>query len=358
MFVNEDCAGALAASREPRCIHAAMSYRPSNYHSTDSAEVARTQYTTLPHFCPPLPYESLPPAPPANESTPPPSFESLPPPSYDSLPPPPYDSLSPPSYDSLPPPSYDSISPPPPAYEALPPPPPAYESIPPPPYESLPPPPPPYERLPCSCSSSSTRPTLPPISTLLSSMGSTPSSPPPPPPYTRLPPAAAAAPPPPRFSVFHTRCYSVNNKHDSSRDRHKLYVLTSENNSGIYLHVTGRPRRGLRFKEAPGKLPENTRGLRESTYIGSISAEDLEVLVGLCRQAHLDLLAESSASQRTSPLRGKGLSCRFLVYTSDMPPPPYSKSRLLEPLALASPSQEWVAAVIARALSSGLLQRN
>ncbi|OAA75028.1 hypothetical protein LEL_07016 [Akanthomyces lecanii RCEF 1005] len=319
MFVNEYCTGVLAANGEQRCLRVSTLYRSNNRQSTNSAEVTNIQHNTLRPCCPP------------------------------------------PSYETLPPPAYDSLSPPPPAYEALPPPPPDYESIPPPPYESLPPPPPPYERLPCS-GSSSTRLTLPPISALLSSMGSAASSSPPPP-YTRLPlttttAAAAAAP---RFPIFHTRYYSASDRPDSSQDRHKLYILTGEDNPrarGIYLHITGtRRRRNLCCRETPGDVPENTRGLRESTLLGSVSADDLDELVSLCYQGLPDLLAKSSTSRKRGPLRSKGMSCRFLLYTLEMPPPPYSKNRALEPLASASPSQEWVAAVIALAFSSGLLQR-
>lgn len=348
MSVNHYRSDMSAANGELTCLNVAMLYRPNSHHGTNSAEVAHLQHNTLRPRCPPPSYESLPPSPPA------------------------YESRLPPAYESLPPPSYDLLSPPPPAYEALPPPP--YESMPPPAYETLASPPPPYSRFPSSSSLSSQRPVLPPISALLSSMGCASSSPPPP--YTRLPPtttvaAAAAAP---RFPIFHTRYFSANNEQDSSQDRHKLYILTSSPATeedcssrarGIYLHLTGsrRCRRSsstLCFKESPGNVPESTRGLRESTLLGSISADDLDALVSTCRQAHLELLAKRSASQRKRPpLRSnKAMTCRFLLYTLDAPPPPYSKNHVLEPLALASPSQEWVAAVIALTLSSGLLQRN
>ncbi|KAJ4147349.1 hypothetical protein LMH87_001879 [Akanthomyces muscarius] len=310
MFVNEYCTGVIEANGAPRCLRVAILYRSNNHQSTNSAEVTHIQHNTRRPCCPP------------------------------------------PSYESLPPPAYDSLSPSPPDYE----------SIPPPPYESLPPPPPPYKRLPCS-DSSSTRPTLPPISALLSSMGSA-ASYSPPPPYTRLPlttTTAAATAAAPRFPIFHTRYYSASDRQDSSQDRHKLYILTGEDNPrarGIYLHITGtRRRRNLCCRETPGDVPENTRGLRESTLLGSVSADDLDELVSLCRQGHLDLLAKSSTSRKRGPLRSKGMSCRFLLYTLEMPPPPYSKNRALEPLASASPSQEWVAAVIALVFSSGLLQR-
>lgn len=329
MSVNHYCTEMSAANREPRCLNVAMLYRPSDYQGTNSAEVTHLQHNTLRPRCPPPSYESLPPSPPA--------------------------------YESLPPPSYDSLSPPPPAYEALPPPP--YDSIPPPAYETLAPPPPPYSRF--HSPSPSQRPTLPPISALLSSMGCAFSSPPPPPPYARLPPAATTATAAPRFPVFHTRYYSANNEQDSSQDRHKLYILKSSPRArGIYLHLTGSHRRRsgstLCFKESPGNVPESTRGLRESTLLGSVSADDLNALISTCRQTHLELLAKRSASKRKRPpLRSnKAVTCRFLLYTLDAPPPPYSKNHVLEPLALASPSQEWVAAVIAMALSSGLLQRN
>ncbi|EGX90081.1 hypothetical protein CCM_06501 [Cordyceps militaris CM01] len=239
--------GVLAADVEQKNLHSAMCCRPNN-HTTTGAEFTPNQY-----------------------NTPPPSYESI-----------------------CPPPSYDSLSPPPPSYDSLPPPPPAYELLPPPPpYDSLPPPPPPYSvrassnRTCTTCSSS--RPTLPPVSTLLSSIDAAPSSYSTPPPYTPVPVTTTA----PRFPVFHARYHGTSNYENSCRDRHKLFILTNADAAnprarGIYLAVTGNRRRGLRVRETLGDVPENTRGLRESILLGSIVAEDIDALGNICHHVQLD----------------------------------------------------------------------
>ncbi|TQW01133.1 hypothetical protein IF1G_01064 [Cordyceps javanica] len=290
----------------------------------------------------------------------------------------------PPSYESLYPP-WASIESSPPPYQSLPPPPPAYEPLPsPPPYSSLfippspssppPLPPPPYSARSSSfiCSScSSLRTILPSLSTLLSSVGSGLSSPPPPPPQPPSPPATP--PPTTRFLVYHARYYGTTtaaaaaDHGDSSQDRHTLFILTNPGSQdptarGIHLGMAGghhqrrryRPGRGPQLYETPGDTPENTPRLRESTLLGSVAAGDLGALEGVCRQAHSDAFpvpARGGAARKRQPLERQ--PCRVLLYTVDAPPPPYGNGHAAEPLA--SPSQEWVAAVIMLAQHGGLL---
>ncbi|OAA60115.1 hypothetical protein ISF_06126 [Cordyceps fumosorosea ARSEF 2679] len=266
------------------------------------------------------------------------------PPSYGSLypsPPPPYESLypcAPPAYETLPPPAYETLDSPPPAYDTIYPPPPPYSAR----ARSLP-----------------SRPTLPPLCTILSSMGASPSSPPsPPPPYTSAPTTAA------RFTVYLARYYGAVDHDDSSRDRHALFVLTGAGR-GVYLDATGSRRRGLRVSQTPGDAPRTRSGrLRESRVLGSVAAEDLDALWEVCRRVQQDRFpvaarpatkgGNGAAARTRSSLKSKTTPCRFLLYTIDVPPPPYSDAHGAE--LLASPSQEWVAAVIAQAQSCGLLQ--
>ncbi|KAM3506412.1 hypothetical protein MY11210_007562 [Beauveria gryllotalpidicola] len=260
-----------------------------------------------------------------------------------------------------PPPPYSSLSPPPPAYTPLPPSPPPYSSLPPPPpYDTLFPPPPPYTPRPSrsSSSSSSPRPTLPPIRTLLSCIGRAPSSPP--------VHHAITTDVSPRLPVFHARYYSsaaAHHRKDASQDRHALFVLTSPSTSrGLYLGVAGSRRRGLRFHETPGDAPQNNTtaasSLRVSKFLGSVAAQDVDALGDVCQRIYKDTFPVAVSAGRRKPQPRRSRSCRFLLYTVEAPPPPYSERRAVVAEPLASASHEWAAAVIALAQSDGLLQRN
>ncbi|KAJ6784616.1 hypothetical protein PWT90_10570 [Aphanocladium album] len=201
------------------------------------------------------------------------------------------------------------------------------------------------------------RPSLPPLSTLLSSMGAAPSSPPPP--YSPLPTTPA-----PRFPVYYARYVgSADDKDDTSRDHHKLFILTSladeeGRERGIYIHLTGTRRRGLRVEEKMGDAPERNKALRECTLLGHVSGDDLDALQSICREVHTDRLPATGGSRsqgRRKPVLS--VSCRFVQYTLSAPPPPYNSDDVMAPEPLTSPSQEWVAAVIDLAESRGVLQR-
>ncbi|KAM3523804.1 hypothetical protein MY4038_008016 [Beauveria bassiana] len=267
-----------------------------------------------------------------------------------------------------PPPPYSSLSPPPPAYTPLPPSPPPYSSLPsPPPYDALFPPPPPYSPRPSRTSSSSSssssfpRPTLPPIRTLLSCISCALPSPP----AHHITATTDASP---RLPVFHARYYSsatAQHRKDASRDRHALFVLTSPSTSrGLYLGVAGSRRRGLRFHETPGDAPQNcttataASSLRVSKFLGSVAAQDVDALGDVCQRVYKDAFPVAVSAGRRKPQPRRRRSCRFLLYTVEAPPPPYSERRAVVAEPLASASHEWAAAVIALAQSHGLLQRD
>ncbi|KAM3455016.1 hypothetical protein MY3296_002586 [Beauveria thailandica] len=266
-----------------------------------------------------------------------------------------------------PPPAYSSLSPPPPAYTPLPPSPPPYSSLPsPPPYDTLFPPPPPYSPRPSRSSSSSSssfspRPTLPPIRTLLSCIGCALPSPP----AHRIVATTDASP---RLPVFHARYYSsatAQHRKDASRDRHALFVLTSPSTSrGLYLGVAGSRRRGLRFHETPGDAPQNhttataASSLCLSKFLGSVAAQDVDALGDICQRVYKDTFPVAVSAGRRKPQPRRRRSCRFLLYTVEAPPPPYSEGRAVVAEPLASASHEWAAAVIALAQSDGLLLKD
>lgn len=267
---------------------------------------------------------------------------------------------------SPPPPPYSSLSPPPPAYTPLPPSPPPYSSLPsPPPYDTLFPLPPPYSPRPSRSSSSSSssfpRPTLPPIRTLLSCICCALPSPP----AHHITATTDASP---RLPVFHARYYSsatAQHRKDASRDRHALFVLTSPStSSGLYLGVAGSRRRGLRFHETPGDAPQNyttataASSLRVSKFLGSVAAQDVDALGDVCQRVYKDTFPVAVSAGRRKPQPRRRRSCRFLLYTVEAPPPPYSERRPVLAEPLASASHEWAAAVIALAQSDGLLQRD
>ncbi|KAM3509437.1 hypothetical protein MY10362_000601 [Beauveria mimosiformis] len=268
-----------------------------------------------------------------------------------------------------PPPAYSSLSPPPPAYTPLPPSPPPYSSLPsPPPYDTLFPPPPPYSPRPSRSSSSSSssfspRPTLPPIRTLLSCIGC--ALPSPPAHHHHITATTDASP---RLPVFHARYYSsatAQHRKDASRDRHALFVLTSPSTSrGLYLGVVGSRRRGLRFHETLGDAPQNyttateASSLRVSKFLGSVAAQDVDALGDICQRVYKDTFPVAVSAGRRKPQPRRRRSCRFLLYTVEAPPPPYSERRAVVAEPLASASHEWAAAVIALAQSDGLLLRD
>ncbi|KAM3468690.1 hypothetical protein MY5147_007682 [Beauveria neobassiana] len=224
---------------------------------------------------------------------------------------------------SPPPPPYSSLSPPPPAYTPLPPSPPPYSSLPsPPPYDTLFPLPPPYSPRPSRSSSSSSsssssfpRPTLPPIRTLLSCI-------------------CCALPSPPAHHITATT--------DASP---RLPVFHAH-------------------QATPGDAPQNyttataASSLRVSKFLGSVAAQDVDALGDVCQRVYKDTFPVAVSAGRRKPQPRRRRSCRFLLYTVEAPPPPYSERRPVLAEPLASASHEWAAAVIALAQSDGLLQRD